>query len=124
MGRAGCGGECSADKREVRELAPVELAFASVEAESGKFSYKWFCRLTVDGGSVEHDAGPRWNGVVAQSGRSDDDELLVELSCRIDESSQALSAAHPANCAVMPSSCCLTRSANNRGLLLVVCVLF
>ncbi len=118
----------------MRELGPVELAFASVEAESGKFSSKWFCRLTVDGGSVEHDAGPRWvdggnvehdaglrwRVIVSQSDRFDDDELLVEFSCLIDESSQALSAAHPANCAVMPSSWCLIRRVSNRGLLVVL----
>ena len=51
MGRAGCGGECSAAKREVRELGPVELVSASVDAESGNWSCSMPCRSTVDGSS-------------------------------------------------------------------------
>ncbi len=67
------------------ELGPVELASASVEAESGKFSSKCCCRSIVEGASVEHDAEPLGNCAVAQSGKVDDDEsdeLLerVELS--------------------------------------------
>ena len=67
------------------------------------------------GASVEQDAEPLGNGVVAQSGNGVDNELLVDdrelcdaFSCRIDVSSQALSATHPAKFAIKLLSCWFT----------------